>query len=192
MGLVEWVRRLFGAAPEAAQPGASGAAHGTSPFGEGAGPARLIVLRHAEKSGDKRDPRLSLPGRQRAERLADFIPATFGRPEFLIAARTSERSRRPVETLEPLAAALALEIRARLDDDESAALVSHLADKGRYRAKLGVICWRHSELPGLVDALGAPAGTLPEGWHETDYTTVVALTYPGDGTARATRHKMPF
>ena len=184
MGLLEWLKRLVWRAPETAP--------GTSPFPPEKGPARLVVLRHAEKSGDKHDPHLSLPGRRRAEELVTYIPKTFGRPDFLIAARTSGRSRRPAETLEPLAAALGLEIRAKLDDDESAELVEMLGDKQRYRGKLGVICWRHSELPRLLSALGAPRDTFPAKWDESEYRAVLELTYPGDGEARARRLQMPF
>ena len=183
MGLFEWLRRLFTRAPEAP--------FGVSPFPPGTGPSRLIVLRHAEKSGDKRDPHLSLVGRRRAELLVKYVPATFGQPQFLIAARTSNRSRRPVETLEPLAAALALEITAKLDDDDIADLLGALRDKQRYRGKLGIICWRHSELPRLLRALGAAPETFPSPWDENDYTTFIDITYPGNGEARAKRLTMP-
>ncbi|MDX2156167.1 MAG: hypothetical protein SFW09_06625 [Hyphomicrobiaceae bacterium] len=193
MGLLQWIKRLFTRVPAASPvvlPPQSPL--GASPFAPGMGPSRLLVLRHSEKSGDKRDPHLSLPGRRRAERLVDYIPATFGQPQFLIAARTSSRSRRPVETLEPLAAALSLEIRAKHDDDESAELVAALSDKQRYRGKLGVICWRHSELPRLAEALGAASATIPKPWDESDYTTVIDLTYPGNGEVWAKRFQMPF
>ncbi|MDX2259622.1 MAG: histidine phosphatase family protein, partial [Hyphomicrobiaceae bacterium] len=164
---------------------------GASPFPPGTGPSRLIVMRHAEKSGDKRDPHLSLPGRKRAEHLVEYIPATFGQPHFLIAARTSSRSRRPVETLEPLAAALALEVRAKFDDDDVDDIVEALRDKQRHRGKLGVICWRHSELAGLVQALGAAPDAYPDPWDENDYTTIIDLTYPGNGEVTARRIRMP-
>ena len=148
-------------------------------------------MRHAEKTGDKRDPLLSAPGVRRAQLLVDYIPATFGRPDFLIAARSSKRSRRPVQTLEPLAAMLALEIRAKIDDDDSDDLVEMLRDKNRYWAKFGVICWRHSELPELLATLGAAPGTYPSNWDERDYTTIIDVVYPGNGEVRATRMRMP-
>jgi len=46
--------------------------------------ARILLMRHAEKTGDPMDPHLSLDGYARAAKLADFIPATFGIPQFLI------------------------------------------------------------------------------------------------------------
>lgn len=184
MRLFHWIKWLFARAPAAL--------HGTSPFASGEGPTRLIVLRHSEKSGDKLDPHLSLPGRRRAEQLADYIPATFGQPQFLIAARTSNRSRRPVETLEPLAAALSLEVRAKFDDNNGIALIEALREKKSYRGKFGVICWRHSELPQLVAALGGTSPELPQRWADNDFNTIIEIYYPGSGEARATRLQMPF
>lgn len=184
MGLFQWIKRLFMGAPAAPR--------GASPFPPGTGPSRLVILRHSEKTGDKRDPHLSLPGRRRAEQLVDYIPATFGQPQFLIAARTSDRSRRPVETLEPLAAALAFEIRSKFDDDDSDELIEELRDKPRYRGKIGVICWRHSELPELVAALGATPETFPNPWEENDYTTIIDVTFASNGEVRAKRLQMAF
>lgn len=202
MGLLLWLKRLFAGPPGAKTAAGGGTAAGRtdgalspagrSPFAAGAGPSRLVVLRHCEKSGDKRDPHLSLPGRRRAETLAEYLPATFGRPEFLIAARTSLRSRRPVETLEPLSAALALEIRSKFDDDDIRALIATLREKQRYRGKAGIICWRHSELPRLLQALGAAPDGIPQPWDEGDYTTILDLTYGGNGEVESHRLQMPF
>ena len=184
MGLFQWIKRLFTGAREAP--------YRVSPFPPGTGPSSLIVLRHSEKTGDKRDPHLSLSGRRRAEQLVNYIPTTFGPPQFLVAARTSNRSRRPVETLEPLAAALALEIQSKIADDDSDELIETLREKQRYRGKIGVICWRHSELPELLQALGAAPETFPPNWDENDYTTIIDVTFAGNGEARAKRLQMPF
>lgn len=164
---------------------------GTSPFAAGQGPARLVILRHAEKTGKKSDPGLSPAGTARAARLAAYIPETFGKPAFLFAAATSKRSRRPVETLEPLADALRLPIDATFDDAEVRKLVKALHDGDMFRAKSGVISWRHSDIPRLVAALGAPEDFLP-GWAEDDYITVVVIDYRDGAPPAARRMQMPF
>ncbi len=184
MGLLTWLQTLIFGTPSA-QPGAS-------PFSPGAGPARLIVLRHAEKTGDKRDRNLSPAGHERAERLAPFVIETFGRPDFLIAAKSSKRSRRPVETIEPLAAALGLKIKCKFDNDEVEALVASLGEKGAYRGKFGVLSWRHSDIPRLVAALGAPADTFPGEWDEGNYTTIVEISFGSGATVTAKLTAMPF
>ncbi|MEQ1613617.1 MAG: phosphoglycerate mutase family protein [Hyphomicrobiaceae bacterium] len=184
MGLLNWFKSLlFG--PPKAQPG-------VTPFPPDMGPARLIVLRHAEKTGDKRDRNLSPAGHERAARLVPYVLETFGRPDFLIAAKSSGRSRRPVETIEPLATALGLEIKSKFDDDEVDDLVEALGGKQAYRGTFGVVSWRHSDIPRLVAALGAPDGILPDGWNEGDYTTVVEITYLSSGQVTASRLTMPF
>jgi phosphohistidine phosphatase SixA len=189
MALFDWLRRLFTGIPVART---GEVVAGESPFSPGSGPSRLVILRHAEKTGEKSDPHLSLPGRKRAERLVAYIPATFGRPDFLIAARTSNRSRRPVETLEPLAAALSLEIDAKLDDSDVDELIEVLRDKKRYQGKVGVISWRHSDMPELAHKLGEGSNVVPEHWDAADYTSIVDITFPGDGTVQARRLQMPF
>jgi hypothetical protein len=156
------------------------------------GPARLIILRHAEKTADKQDRNLSPAGRERAAQLVRYIPETFGRPDFLIAAKSSERSRRPVETIEPLASALNLEIKSKFDDDEFDALIVALGEKGAYRGKFGVISWRHSNMLRLVAGLGSPINTLPVEWDDADYTTLIDISYGTDGKVTAKRLTMTF
>lgn len=184
MGLLSWLKSQFFGAPTALP--------GVSPFRPGAGPARLIVFRHAEKTGDKRDRHLSPAGTERAARLVPYILETFGRPDFLIAAKSSNRSRRPVETIEPLGSALGLEIKSKFDDDDVEALVASLGEKSAYRSKFGVISWRHSDIPHLVATLGAPTHAFPGKWDDADYTTVVDISYTSGTQVTAKQLKMPF
>ena len=164
---------------------------GVSPFETGSGPARLIILRHAEKTGDKRDKHLSGPGWERAEKLAAYVPQKFGRPDFLIAASNSEKSKRPVETLEPLAKALGLPIEAQYDDEQVDELIDELARVPRYAGKFGVISWRHSDLSALIRDLGAPDGAFPSAWDPMVYDLIVELTF-SDGHVSARQITQPF
>ena len=63
------------------------------------GPGRILVMRHAEKTGDTSDIYLSAEGVKRAERLVTYIPQTFSRPDFIYAAARSKRSIRSIETV---------------------------------------------------------------------------------------------
>jgi hypothetical protein len=184
VGLLTWFMSLLFRAPTSLA--------GVSPFRPDTGPARLIVLRHAEKTGDWRDRNLSPAGHEHAMRLVPYVLETFGRPDFLIAAKSSDRSRRPVETIEPLAAAVGLEIKSKFDDDEVDALVAALGEKRAYRSKFGVISWRHSDIPRLVATLGAPADTFAGEWRESDYTTLVDISYSSGAKVTAKRLTMPF
>lgn len=182
MRFLTWLKHLIFGRP--AHPG-------LSPFPPGQGPARLLVLRHAEKTGDKRDKHLSGPGWERAEKLAAYIPQKFGRPDFLIAASNSEKSKRPVETLEPLAKALGLPIEAQYDDEAVDELIANLGSVPRYAGKFGVISWRHSDLSRLITELGAPQGTFPVAWDPLVYDLIVEIVFDGPKVT-AREIKQPF
>jgi len=83
---------------------------------------QIIIIRHGEKPGDPTTDNdadgidLSTRGYERAGALAVYIPATFGKPNFLFATQASKRSNRPVETITPLAQALKLDIDSKYGD----------------------------------------------------------------------------
>jgi len=184
VGLLTWLKSLLFRAPRESS--------GVSPFLAGSGPARLIVLRHAEKTGERRDRTLSPAGHERAVRLVSYVQETFGRPDFLIAAKSTARSRRPVQTIEPLGSALGLEIRSKFNDADVEALVAALGEKQIYSGKFGVISWRHSNIPRLVAALGAPAGSFPDKWDKSDFSTIIDINYASGADVTAKQFKMPF
>lgn len=127
-------------------------------------PQRIIILRHGEKPGDPSapddpgSPDLSPAGVARAKMLAKQIPETFGSIDFLFAAANSNKSHRPVETVQPLATALDLDpadFVQSYPDDCYATLAYDLLRKQKYSEKIIVICWRHGHIPALAVALGA-------------------------------------
>lgn len=168
--LLAWLRSLF--SRDGARTGA-----GVSPSAPGSGPARLLIMRHAEKPQDKGNMHLSPAGEVRAARLARYVPDTFGRPDFLIAAMRSKHSDRSYETLVPLSQALGLTIDTRFKDDDPDAVIEALARETVFAGKFGVICWHHSALPALIGGLGAPAGTFPPAWNGDVFNLVVEMRY---------------
>jgi hypothetical protein len=119
-------------------------------------PKTVLIIRHGEETDDPHDPHLSGTGRLRAARLAQRLPKTPGMvPDFLFAARSSSKSRRPVETLTPLSLVLHLEINDKFDDSDSKALAKALLSRDRYDGRIVLICWRHDGIPKLAPALGA-------------------------------------
>lgn len=181
---LDWFRGLLGFKQRAA---------GISPFVPSTAPARLLIMRHAEKTGDKRDKDLSDAGWARAEKLATYIPQALGKPDFLIAASNSVKSKRPKQTLEPLGETLSLDIWADLDDEEVDELINVLAGTAEWAGKFGVISWRHSDLPRLIGALGAPAGTYPDPWDSAVYDLMIEITYDAAGkTPRVRKITPPF
>jgi hypothetical protein len=180
--LVGWLRGLF-----------SGGGGERSPFAPGAGPARLLVMRHAEKTGDKNDMHLSAAGQARAEKLAAYIPQTFGKLGFIVAAMQSKHSNRSYETVVPLSRASGVVIDERFKDDQAEALIASLGSDPAFAGKLGIISWHHSALPALIANLGAAEGTYPDPWDPSAFDLIIDLTYPGGEAPPTVRQiKPPF
>lgn len=142
--------------------------------------ARVLVMRHAEKSGLKDDPHLSPEGRARALALADFIPQAFGQPSALIATAPSKHSVRPIETLQPLSERTGLQISASFADEEVEALAGMLLARRNDSGALLVVCWHHGHIPRLISALGAQPGSYPNPWNEAVFNEIVDLRFGGD------------
>jgi phosphohistidine phosphatase SixA len=140
-------------------------------------PARIVLMRHAEKTGEEGDRGLSEAGVARAERLATWIPEIFGRPDFLIAAANSPKSRRSKLTLKPLKCATGLEIDDTVKNEDFEKLARRLLTQPRYAGKLVVVCWHQGKLPKLAKALGAPAGSYPDKWGREVFDRVLCLEY---------------
>lgn len=158
----------------------------------GAGPARVLLMRHAEKTGDPDDMHLSDAGRQRAEMLATYIPATFGRPDAIFAAAQSKRSNRSVETMQPLAAATGIALDNSYDDENFAALVERLMTDPALVGKMVVVCWHHSDLSNFARALGGTEGTFPENWDPDVFNVIVDIKFPIGGEPQAAEVVEPF
>ena len=72
-------------------------------------PQLILIIRHAEKTGDKADIHLSKKGVERADALSMIFekskerPDPFPTPDVIFAASPSKDSNRPIETVTPLA-----------------------------------------------------------------------------------------
>ncbi|MGQ0456910.1 MAG: SixA phosphatase family protein [Hyphomicrobium sp.] len=141
------------------------------------GPSRILLTRHAKKTGDPDDIHLSAAGRKRADRLATYIPETFGRPDFIVAAARSRRSIRSIETMEPLAVALGKDVRHDIEDKDFPELVETLRTDPAYRGALVVVCWHHGKLPDIAAQLGAPDGSYPPDWPDETFNMILDLDY---------------
>jgi hypothetical protein len=147
-------------------------------------PARVLLIRHAEKPDDVLSTHLSEAGVKRAEALpklfekTDDRPEPFPKPDFLIAARNTKNSRRPVETLAPLTKALDLKIDTGFDREEPATLVKALFGKSKYAGKTILVSWHHGEIVALAKALGVES---PPEWKDHTFDRVWDLTFDAEG-----------
>ena len=94
-------------------------------------PARVMVMRHAEKPDDPDDPNLSAAGKVRAAALVTWYPATFGRPDFIFATAISNYSERPIETVKPLAQELGIPVEATFADQDYGSLERYPSEVNR-------------------------------------------------------------
>jgi len=157
-------------------------------------PARIVVIRHAEKPADEDDPHLTAVGRQRAAQLGAWLKGdpelSTNLPSALYAAKPSRRGRgvRPLETLEPLAAELKLRVRTPWEAEDYTRLASELLQDTSLKGQTVLVCWTHSELPDLAAALGVRP--KPREWKPKDYRTAYLITFP-EGRAVLTVKRQP-
>jgi len=151
-------------------------------------PAQVIIIRHAEKYEDRRQIHLTPKGRTRALALVELFQSDprvleFGRPAAVIAQSPSAKkaSRRCLETVEPLAAALRLPVISQFTYGQAGELVHWLKDQRQYDGKAVLICMQHMEIDELAQALGV-ADLRPRIWPHETYDRLYILTYdPKDG-----------
>jgi phosphohistidine phosphatase SixA len=155
-------------------------------------PKFILVMRHAEKPDDANDPHLSPAGRVRAEKLATYLPATFGKPDFIFAAADSKESERPRETVEPLHKATGIEIHDTIADKDYADLANELLTKHHLSDQRVVVCWHHGHIPKLMHALGANAGDYPDPWDEKVFNLILKLDYDAGGKPAVKKITEPF
>ncbi len=139
-------------------------------------PRTISIIRHAEKPDDAGDPHLSERGRKRAAALTRY---PFPELAAVFAAKTTQESARPVETVTPLAAALTLPISDGIKHKEVASLAEGMLSHD-YAGKHLLACWHHEEIPDLLKALGVNL-TRDYQWADV-YDRIWVLTYLIDGT----------
>lgn len=142
------------------------------------GPLRVVLMRHAEKTGDPTDPTLSTQGAWRADALVRTIPLQLGRIDFVIAAKSTTKSARPYLTVEPFARLEGLSIDERWNTRDIDAMAVAVLSDPAYSGRTGLICWRHDTLQQLAQALGAREAPP---WAEDVYDRFWILTYRPDG-----------
>ena len=144
-----------------------------------AAPLEVILLRNAEEPPSS-DVHLSAAGKARAAALATWIPATYGKPDALFASKPTDNSRRAVETLEPLAAALKLRIQDNFANEDFAKMVARVLSDGAYTGKRVVIAWQRGNLQNIAKEFGVKQ---PPEWPASQYDHVWRLRFTGNTVA---------
>lgn len=137
-------------------------------------PARIIIMRHAEKPDDKSIITLSDKGYSRANALPPEFIASFGTPYRIYAAANSINSVRPYETALPLARTVNMEVLAPYVDDEYFKLVNDILADPELVGQTIVIFWHHGNIANMVEKFGGP---VVKKWNKDIYDRLWILDY---------------
>ena len=154
----------------------------------------IMIVRHAEKpvaaevrgvrpNGDHDRHSLSVRGWTRAGALVGLFTPQHGepkaglrRPDAIYASGHADHgSRRPVQTVTPLAERLGQHIRRRRGLGEEAALAAKLA----VHNGAALVAWHHEAIPAIARSLGAV--DFPEHWPDDRFDVVWTFTPDGTG-----------
>jgi broad specificity phosphatase PhoE len=129
----------------------------------------ILLIRHAEKpdpqnrgvnsDGSPEDKSLTVRGWQRAGALA----AKFADVRFLFASHSS--SKRPRQTVEPLAAKLNIEPNIVFGKGDEARLV----ETAKACDGVVLICWQHEYMSAVANEILGDRTTAPQNWPENRF-----------------------
>lgn len=158
----------------------------------------IFIIRHAEKpqganqgvqESGAQDPESLIPqGWQRAGALATFFGSKDGllAPDRIYASAAEKqklahhdtvgsKSNRPVETITPLAAKLAVKPITKYTVGEEADLVNEIA---RLNGTT-LICWQHEAIPDIAQKIMGTAKGIPNPWPEDRFDLVWCFSNAG-------------
>ena len=153
----------------------------------------ILLIRHAEKPDSGTG--LAVPGQERAAAYSIYFQNYTLSPDtdpiklnYLFAAADSSDSDRPRLTITPLSKAIGKAIDNKYKDKDYQKAADDLLHHPKYDNSNILICWHHSEILKLADALGANPGQLPpEPWPGDVFGWVLQLTYDDAGAVTQTQ-----
>ncbi|AXG71653.1 hypothetical protein KORDIASMS9_03910 [Kordia sp. SMS9] len=151
-------------------------------------PKEILIIRHAEKPAEATNENLSTKGYERAAALAYYLPATFGTIDHVFAAGVGLKSpsKRPVETVTPLATRFHKKIHDGFLKYQYPEMVTHIFDDHTYTDSNIVIAWQHTDIEAIATAFGTKDVPITP-WAEACFDLVWKLTYNGDKTYSLTQ-----
>jgi hypothetical protein len=151
---------------------------------------KIMLLRHAEKpakdgapygitrKGERSKESLEVRGWQRAGALATlFAPANddldhseLATPQFLYASKPLRRkgSRRPIETITPLADKLAIKINSEFQRSQLVSMVEDVVS----RRGVVLICWQREYIPDIAALILGAKNKAPSEWPEDRFDMI--------------------
>jgi len=99
----------------------------------------------------------------------------FSAPNYIFATQASKNSKRPIETVTPLAEAINLPINDGITDKDPAIQKMVNAILNDYPGEIVLICWHHGKIPEIAKALGV---SKPPKWDGKVFDRVWQITFP--------------
>lgn len=120
-------------------------------------PKEILILRHAEKPADITNENLSTKGYERAAALAYYLPNAFGTIDYIFAAGVGHKShsKRPMETITPLAERLDKKVHHKYLKYEYPEMITHIFGDDKYTDKTIAIAWQHTDIEDIATKFGA-------------------------------------
>jgi len=109
----------------------------------------------------------------------------FSTPNYIFATEPSKNSKRPLETVLPLAIALSLPVNDSIKDDDPGIKKMVNAVLNEYPGEIVLICWHHGKIPEIAKALGI---AKPPKWDGKVFDRVWQITFP---KGKATLEDLP-
>lgn len=176
----------------------------------------IMIIRHAEKpetGGDNgidatgaQDPKsLTLRGWQRAGAWAELFAPSLGeqsavpKPTAIFASAPAShaevaaggggsKSRRPLETISPLAAKLAIQIDLRFAKGAEVDLAAAISEiRG-----VVLVCWQHEDIVAIADALSPRAHGIPKNWPADRFNVIFKLARADNASAWVFQQIVPI
>jgi len=146
----------------------------------------ILLIRHAEKPDDDKDPTLAVAGQERAQAYVVYfqnfsINSAPIKLNYLFSTAKSPESNRPYLTIEPLAQTLGLSINNHHKDKHYGKVATDILQNSKYDNSNILICWHHGEILELAHALGAPQSSLPSTWNGAVFGWVIQLVFDSNG-----------
>lgn len=169
---------------------------------------KIMVIRHAEKptnnpppygvtlKGEREKESLTVRGWQRAGALAgyfappnnSFRDPALAEPQYLYASKPTKRngSRRPLETITPLAEKLAIRINSNFPKLEAEGMLEEVF----LCSGVVLICWQHEFIPKIANHILGSKTRSPQDW-PGDRFDMVWVFDQDSATARYSFQQVP-
>jgi len=99
----------------------------------------------------------------------------FPAPHYIFATQASKNSKRPIETVTPLATALNVPLNDGFADKDASIQKMTNAILNDFSGEIILVCWHHGEIPDIAKALGI---AKPPKWDGKVFDRVWQITFP--------------